>query len=334
MVQNENNLGNTIPAPNQYAEYGVNVKIIGIGGAGNNAIDSMYKSGRFENVSLIAANTDVQDLERIEADKKIILGNVTSGGLGAGFHPESGKRAAIESRDDIIASIKDADFLIIMAGLGGGTGTGATPEIIKVAQELEVLVLTVGIMPFEFEGQIRKRIAQSGLNAIRELSDAYIVFSNDKLIETVSVDVPTFSAFQLVNDLLIDNIAGLITILNTKGFINIDFADLQRLIIGRNTEAYVGLGYGSGENGVEDAVNQAVSTPFINSSISDITFAIVHLTIGKNLPLSSLSIIKDKVISLIGRSIDLVIGVDLDKSEGDNDITVRIFGTDSNNSLL
>jgi len=334
MNQNENNVNNTVNLPNQYAEYGVNVKIFGIGGAGNNAVDSMYKSGRFENVTLIAANTDVQDLERIEADKKIILGNITSGGLGAGFHPESGRRAAIESREDIIASIKDADFLIIMAGLGGGTGTGATPEIIKIAQELEVLVLTVGIMPFEFEGQIRKRIAQSGLNSVRELSDAYVVFSNDKLIQTVSDDVPTFAAFQLVNDLLIDNIAGLILILNNKGFINIDFADLQRLIIGRNTEAYIGLGYGSGENGVEEAVNQAVATPFINNSISDITFAIVHLTIGKNLPLSSLSVIKDRVVSLIGRSIDLVIGVDLDKTEGDNDITVRIFGTDSNNSLL
>lgn len=314
-------------------DYDINIKIIGIGGAGNNTINGMYKSGEFENIELIAINTDVQDLQRIEADKKIIIGGDATGGLGAGFHTEVGKKAALESREELAAGLRDADLLFIIAGMGGGTGTGATPEIIKIAQELEILVMVVAIMPFEFEGQIRRKIAQGGLAEIKELADSYILVSNDKLIETVAEDLPTTDALQMVNELLQLNISGIIGFLRNRGMINIDFADLQRIIIGRNTEIYLGTGYGSGDTAVEDAVTQASTTPFIATSLSEISFAIVHLTIGKNVPLSSLSKVQSRVMELIGRNIDLIIGVQFDE-EGEHDIVLRIVGTDSNNSLL
>lgn len=315
-------------------DYDINIKIVGVGGAGNNTINGMYQSGQFQGIELIAVNTDVQDLQRIEADKKIIIGGDATGGLGAGFHAEVGKRAAIESKEELADGLRDADLVFIISGLGGGTGTGATPEIIKLAQELEILVMAVTIMPFEFEGQIRRKIAQAGLAEIKELADSYIMVSNDKLIETVAEDLPTKDALQMVNELLQLNISGIIGFLRKRGMINIDFADLQRIIIGRNTEVYLGTGYGSGDDAVESAVSQASNTPFISTSLSEISFAIVHLTIGKNVPLSYMSKIQARVMELIGRNIDLIIGVQFDEDDGEHDIVLRIVGTDSNNSLL
>lgn len=315
-------------------DYDVNIKIVGVGGAGNNTIDGMYASGAFSEVGLIAINTDVQDLQRIEADRKIIIGGSATGGLGAGFHTEIGKRAAVESREEIIAGIQDADLLFVIAGFGGGTGTGATPEIIKIARELEILVMAIVIMPFEFEGQIRRKIAQTGLNEVKELADSYLVVSNDKLIASVDETVTTAEAFRLVNDTLQKHISGIISFLRTRGFINIDFADLQRIIIGRNTEVYLGIGYGSGETAVEDAIRQVSSTPFITTSLDRVSFAIVSLTIGQNVPLSSLYRIQEQVMEFIGRNIDLIIGVRINEEDSEHDIVLQVVGTDSNNSLL
>jgi len=315
-------------------DYDINIKVVGIGGAGNNAIDGMYKSGLFNDVQLIAVNSDVQDLQRIEADKKIIIGGDSTGRLGTGFHVEVGRRAAQESREALTAGLRNADLVFLIAGMGGGTGTGATPEIIKIAQELDILVVTFTILPFDFEGQIRRNIAKKGLFEVKELSDGFIVVSNDKLIEKVDVNLPMMAAFKMVNDLIQENILGIIKILRNNSLINIDFADLQRLIIKRNTELYLGTGYGSGDNAVDNAVTQAASTPFIATDLEQISFAIIHLTIGKNIPLSNLSLIESRVVELIGKNVDLIIGIHVDEEEGDHDIVLRIIGTDANNSLL
>jgi cell division protein FtsZ len=316
------------------ANYRMKIKIIGVGGAGNNTINRIYNNYDIENVELIAINTDLQDLKKINADKKIIIGEKLTGGLGTGFYPEIGRLAIHEDEDKIREVLQDTDLLYVVSGLGGGTGTGATPEILKIAKELEVVTIAIPIMPFSFEGQLRNKIASNGLKEIKEIADTYMIVANNILLDSVDEDLPTEDAFLLVDNLLCENMVGLTKLLMEPGLINIDFADFQRIIRNRNALVYLGYGFGSGESSLEEAVNQATNTPFIENKLSDVSFAIVHLTINNSTSLRVISEIQRRLIDSVGRAIDVVMGVTIDPSLQSDELIIRIIATELNSETL
>lgn len=242
------------------------IKVIGVGGSGKNVVNHMVNS-KVRGVDFIAVNTDAQDLHHSLAKKKIHIGKNLTRGLGTGMNPDLGRRAAEETKEEIQESLKGADMVFIACGMGGGTGTGAAPAIARTAKEAGCLTVAVVTKPFFFEGLQRMRIAEQGIDELRQCVDAIIIIPNDRLLATIDKDTSAKNAFAMCDDILRRAVEGISDLVTTPGLINIDFADI-RAVMENAGPALMGIGYSSGEKRAEDAARLAINSPLLEVSIS------------------------------------------------------------------
>ena len=242
------------------------IRVVGVGGSGNNAVNHMINS-KVKGVEFIAINTDAQDLHRSLAKKKIHIGKNVTRGLGAGGHPDTGQRAAEETREEIQEALKGSDMVFVTCGMGGGTGTGAAPVIARIAQEVGALTVAVVTKPFSFEGQQRMRTAEHGLAHLKDAVDAYIVIPNDKLLTIVDQTTTSKSAFAMCDDILRQAVEGVSDIITTPGEINTDFNDIKAVMEGAGP-ALMGIGISDGDTRAKDAAEIAINSPLLDVSIS------------------------------------------------------------------
>ena len=242
------------------------IRVVGIGGSGNNAINHMINSN-VKGVDFITINTDAQDLQNSQAKNKVHIGKNLTRGLGAGGNPDFGKRAAEETQEEILETLRDSDMVFIAGGLGGGTGTGAAPVVARLAKEAGALTVGIVTKPFTFEGQQRMRAAEEGLAALKEEVDAIIVIPNDRLLAIVDRDTSVLNAFALCDDVLRQAVEGISDLITSPGIVNVDFADI-RAVMNNAGSALMGIGQGSGEKRAEEAAQKAINSPLLEVSIS------------------------------------------------------------------
>jgi cell division protein FtsZ len=242
------------------------IKVLGIGGSGKNALNHMVNS-KVKGVDFIAINTDSQDLHNVQAKRKIHIGKNLTRGLGAGMNPELGKRAVEETKEEIQEAIKGADMVFITCGLGGGTGTGAAPIVARISKEMGALTVAVVTKPFFFEGQQRMRLAEAGLEELRQAVDAIIVIPNDRLLSTITKETTAKNAFGICDDVLKSAVEGISDLITTPGIINIDFADIKAVMADAGP-ALMGIGTAIGEKRAEEAAKMAINSPLLEVSIN------------------------------------------------------------------
>ena len=262
------------------------IKVIAVGGGGGNALNHIITKG-IEGVELIAANTDVRDLEKSKADSKIVLGENTTKGLGAGARPEIGELAARESIGEIRDYMKGADMVYLAAGMGGGTGTGAIPIIAQAAREMGILTVAVVTKPFSFEGGRRSRFAEAGIAKLRQCVDALIIVPNDRLLDVAHSDTTLGESFAMADEILRQAVQGVTDLVTRPGLVNVDFADL-RTVMKEAGVAVMGIGCASGENRIEKALKEAVESPLMESSMNGAKGVLMNITYGSDLGISEI----------------------------------------------
>ena len=265
-----------------------NIKVIGVGGGGGNAVNRMIKAG-LGGVEFWAMNTDAQVLEMSSAPKKIQLGAKLTSGLGAGGDPSVGEKAAEESREDLLVALDGSDMVFVTAGMGGGTGTGAAPVVAKIAKELGALTIGVVTKPFGFEGKKRMNQAVAGLEKLKENVDALIVIPNDKLIEVVERRTTMRDAFLVVDEVLLRGVQGISDIIVIPGLINVDFADV-RAVMQASGSALMGIGKASGEGRAMEAAKLAINSKLLETSINGATGIIMNVSGGPDMTLHEVKI--------------------------------------------
>jgi cell division protein FtsZ len=257
------------------------IKVIGVGGGGNNAINRMIRAN-LKGVDFIAVNTDAQALYHSEASHKINIGKGTTKGLGAGSNPEAGRQAAEESSEEIKTLLEGADMVFITCGLGGGTGTGAAPVIAEISKELGILTVGVVTKPFTFEGPRRKNQGEDGLKALKEKVDTLITIPNDRILSIIDKKTPMTDAFTVVDDVLRQGVQGISDLITIHGMINVDFADVQTVMANAGS-ALMGIGYGSGEERAVEAARAAISSPLLEMDIEGAKGILFNITGGNDL---------------------------------------------------
>lgn len=259
------------------------IKVIGVGGGGSNAVNRMIEAG-LKGVEFIAINTDAQALYMSRADSRIQIGEKLTKGLGAGANPDIGERAAEESRDIISKAIKGADMVFITSGMGGGTGTGATPIVAEISKELEALTVGVVTKPFSFEGKKRMSHAQTGIENLKNRVDTLITIPNDRLLQVAEKKTSILEAFGLADEILRQGVQGISDLIAVPGLINLDFADVKTIMLEKGL-AHMGIGRGNGENRAVEAAKQAISSPLLETSIKGAKGVLLNITGGSNLGL-------------------------------------------------
>ncbi len=253
-----------------------NIKVVGVGGGGNNAVNRMIESG-IEGIEFIAVNTDAQALFTSKAPTRINIGRATTRGLGAGANPEAGKKAAEESSEELKQVLTGADMVFITCGLGGGTGTGAAPIIAEIAKSLGALVVGVVTKPFAFEGQRRSAQAFEGYERLKEKVDTLITIPNDKILTIIDKKTPLLEAFHVADEILKQGVQGVSDLITHPGLINVDFADV-RSVMENAGSALMGIGYGSGENRAIEAARSAIESPLLELSINGAKGLLLNIT--------------------------------------------------------
>ncbi len=263
------------------------IKVIGCGGGGTNAVNRMIDAG-LTGVEFIAMNTDIQVLDISAADYKLQLGENLTRGLGAGGNPEVGRSAAEESKSDIKKALEGADMVFITAGMGGGTGTGAAPVIAEIAKELGVLTVAVVTKPFKFEGPRRARLAEEGVDNLKDKVDTVIIIPNDRLLGVVEKRATLVEAFKEADDVLRQGVQGISDIIMIPGIINVDFADVRAIMLNAGT-ALMGIGVASGDHRAIDAAQAAIASPLLETSIEGARAALINITGGPDLTLAEVN---------------------------------------------
>lgn len=304
---------------------GAKIKVIGVGGGGGNAINTMIES-RLEGVDFIAANTDIQALESNQAPMKIPLGGVLTKGLGAGANPEVGRQAAIEDRERIAEFISGSDMLFLTAGMGGGTGTGAAPVVAEVAKELGILTVAVVTRPFGFEGK-RQKIAQAGIDALAEYVDSLIIVPNDKLMQVLGNKVSLEEAFRASNDVLHGAVAGIAEIITCPGVVNLDFADV-RTVMSEMGMAMMGSAKAAGTDRARLAAEQAVACPLLEDiDIADARGVLVNISANREtFQLQEMYDVMETIKAFAADSATVIVGTVYDDSLEDS-LRVTIVAT-------
>ena len=306
------------------------IKVIGVGGGGNNAVNRMIESG-VKGVEFIVANTDLQVLNSSKADVKIQLGST---GLGAGADPEVGRRSAEDSKDEITNVLKGADMVFVTCGMGGGTGTGAAPVIAEIAQDLGALTVGIVTKPFSWEGKHRSRHAEEGLERLKEHVDTLIIIPNDRLREIIDKTTPMTEAFKEVDNVLRLGVQSISDLIAVTGLVNLDFADVKTVMADKG-DALIGIGVATGENRAVEAAKQSVSSPLLETDIRGATDAIINITGGANLSLFEVEDAVEVIRESAGTDINTIFGAVINESLGDDIIvTVIATGFDKNNDSL
>ncbi|MCI8699711.1 MAG: cell division protein FtsZ [Clostridia bacterium] len=274
------------------------IKVIGVGGAGNNAVDRMIRSG-IRGVEFIVVNTDRQVLQESKASTKIQIGEKITRGLGAGANPDIGAQSAEENKSEITEVLRGADMVFVTAGMGGGTGTGAAPIVAQVAKEMGILTIGVVTKPFTFEGKRRLAQAERGIESLKGKVDALVVIPNDKLLQIIDRKTSMVEAFQKADEVLMQGVQGISDLITVTGTVNLDFADVKTIMLNTGM-AHMGIGKASGENRAEDAAKQAIQSPLLETSIEGARGVIINITGGDDLGLQEVN----TAAELIQRSVD------------------------------
>ena len=297
------------------------IKVIGVGGGGNNAVNRMIEQG-VQGVEFIVANTDLQVLNSSKAKIKIQLGST---GLGAGANPEVGREAALESKDQIVEVLKGADMVFVTCGMGGGTGTGAAPIIAEIAQELGALTVGIVTKPFAFEGRIRSEHANEGLERLKEHVDTLIVIPNDKLRDIIDKTTPMLEAFKEVDNVLRLGVQSVSDLIAVTGLVNLDFADVKAVMENKG-DALIGIVVSTRSDRAIEAAKQAVSSPLLEKDIRGATDAIINITGGRSLSLYEVEDAVQVVRESAGTDINTIFGAVINDTLED-DIVVTVIAT-------
>jgi cell division protein FtsZ len=303
------------------------IKVIGVGGGGSNAINRMIASG-LTGVEFWTINTDSQALALAQSERRLQIGQKITRGLGAGGNPNVGHKAAEESRDDLVAALDGADMVFITAGMGGGTGTGAAPVVAEVAKEVGALTVGVVTRPFTFEGRRRAQQAVEGIAAIKEKVDTLIIIPNDKLLQVVEKRTSMQEAFQIADDVLRQGVQGISDIITIPGLINVDFADVKTVMTAAGS-ALMGIGSASGEGRAVEAARMAISSPLLEASINGACGVIFNVTGGSDLTLHEVNDAAEVIYSAVDSEANIIFGAVLDdRMQGEIRITVIATGFD------
>lgn len=304
------------------------IKVIGVGGAGGNAVNRMIDEG-VQGVSFIAANTDVQALNSNKAENKIQLGPKLTRGLGAGSHPEVGQKAAEESQQTIEEALKGADMIFITAGMGGGTGTGAAPVIAKIARETGALTVGVVTRPFTFEGPKRSKDAAEGISQLKQYVDTLVIIANNRLLELVDKKTPMMDAFKEADNVLRQGVQGISDLITSTDYVNLDFADVKTVMENQGS-ALMGIGRASGENRTVEATKMAISSPLLEVSIDGAKQVLLNITGGPDLTLFEAQDASDIVSKTAGDDVNIIFGTSINANMGD-EVVVTVIATGIDN---
>ena len=300
------------------------IKVVGVGGAGTNAVNRMVDSG-LRGVDFIAVNTDKQALALSKAPKQIQIGDKLTKGLGAGALPEVGQKAAEESREEIANTLKGSDLVFVTCGMGGGTGTGATPVIAEVARELGILTIGVVSKPFMFEGRQRMKNAESGIERLKANVDTLVVVPNDKLLSVVTKGTTMTEAFRIADDTLRQGIQGISDLIAVPSLINLDFADVRTVMQSRGL-AHMGIGIGKGENRMIDAAQQAISSPMLETSIDGARAVLINITGGPDTSIIDINEAAQKITAAADPEANIIFGAGIDENLTD-EVKITVIAT-------
>ncbi|MCM3746300.1 cell division protein FtsZ [Paenibacillus pasadenensis] len=300
------------------------IKVIGVGGGGSNAVNRMIDNG-VKGVEFITVNTDAQALHLAKSEHKLQIGDKLTRGLGAGANPEVGKKAAEESRDLVASTLKGADMVFVTAGMGGGTGTGAAPVIAETARECGALTVGVVTRPFTFEGRKRSTQAELGIEALKEKVDTLIIIPNDRLLEIVDKKTPMLEAFREADNVLRQAVQGISDLIAVPGLINLDFADVKTIMTERGS-ALMGIGIATGESRAAEAARKAIQSPLLETSIDGARGVIMNITGGTNLSLYEVNEAAEIVIEASDPEVNMIFGAMIDENLKD-EIKVTVIAT-------
>lgn len=301
------------------------IKVIGVGGAGNNAVNRMLDAG-IHSAEYYVVNTDSQILTLSPCENKIQIGGALTKGLGAGADPEVGRAAAEESKNELTEAVKDTDLLFITAGMGGGTGTGAAPVIAKIARDMKILTIAVVTEPFSFEGKKRMENTAKGLDNLKKYVDTLIVIPNDKIKTVVAKNTPLTEAFRVADDILKQSIRGLTELIVNPSLINLDFADVKTILKDKGI-AHLGVGVAKGDNRIIEAVRVAVNSPLLETTIEGARGVILNVVGGKDLTIDEVTDAAELVKSVVDASANIIFGARIDPNVQDEvEITVIATG--------
>ena len=314
-------------------EYSVKIKVVGIGGGGGNALSRMRDDFTVKNIDFIAINTDAQDLDSCNANKKIYVGKNLTRGLGAGMNPEIGRQAAEENRSEIIEALKGADLVFITAGLGGGTGSGGSSVVAEIARELGSLTIGVVTKPFSFEGAQRNRIAQDALIKLKEKVDTMIVVPNDRTFSIIQKDTPIIKAFEYIDEVLRYAVQGISEMIAMPGIVNVDFADV-RAVMQDAGSALVGIGRGSGQDRALTAVSQAVNSPLLEVAIDGAKGVLFTVASNRDLKMTEINDVAKTIAGVVDPNAKIIFGAYNDRNLSKGQLKVTLVATGFNGSVI
>lgn len=300
------------------------IKVIGVGGGGNNAVNRMVEA-QLKGVEFIAVNTDKQALYTSKAEHKIQVGEKLTRGLGAGANPEVGKKSAEESKDEILKVLEGADMVFVTAGMGGGTGTGAAPVVAQLAKEMGILTVGVVTKPFAFEGKVRMKNAEQGIKELKTKVDTLITIPNDRLLQIVQKNTSMLEAFSIADDVLKQGIESISDLIAAPGLINLDFADVQSIMKEKGL-AHMGMGRAQGENRAIEAARQAIQSPLLETSIKGAKGVLLNITGGANLGLFEINEASTLVQESCDSEANIIFGATI-KEDLKDDLVITVIAT-------
>ncbi len=300
------------------------IKVIGVGGAGNNAVNRMIATG-IRGVEFISVNTDRQALKTSNASTKIQIGEKITRGLGAGANPDIGAQSAEENKSEIAESLRGADMVFVTAGMGGGTGTGAAPIVASAAKEMGILTIGVVTKPFTFEGKKRLAQAERGVESLKGKVDALVVIPNDKLLQIIDRKTSMIDAFIMADDVLRQGVQGISDLIANPGLVNLDFADVKTIMLNTGM-AHMGIGRATGENRAEDAAKQAIQSPLLETSIEGARGVIINITGSSSVGLQEINTAAELVQRSVDPEANIIFGTAIDESLED-EIVITVIAT-------
>lgn len=301
------------------------IKVIGVGGGGCNAVNRMIEID-VSGIDFLAINTDAQSLSHAHSPSKLQIGQKITRGLGAGGNPAIGQKAAEESRDDIALALEGSDLVFITAGMGGGTGTGAAPVVAEIAKELGCLTVGVVTRPFTFEGRRRTTQADEGIAALQSRVDTLLIIPNNQLLSVISAETPVQEAFRIADDVLRQGVQGISDIITIPGLVNVDFADV-RAVMADAGSALMGIGIGSGKSRAREAATAAISSPLMESSVEGAKGVVLNVTGGHDLTLHEVNAAAEVIYEVVDPNANIIFGAVIDeKLQGEIRITVIATG--------
>lgn len=300
------------------------IKVIGVGGGGSNAVNRMINAG-LRGIEFIAVNTDKQALFLSKANTKIQVGDKLTKGLGAGANPEIGEKAANESKDEIAQAIKGADMVFVTAGMGGGTGTGAAPVVAQIAKEMGILTVGVVTKPFMFEGRKRMQHAEMGIENLKSVVDTLVTIPNDRLLQIAEKKTSIVDAFRIADDVLRQGVQGISDLIAVPGLVNLDFADVKTIMLNTGL-AHMGIGRAAGENRAEEAAKQAIQSPLLETSIDGARGVLLNITGGADLGLFEVNTAAELVQKSADPDANIIFGAVIDENLKD-EILITVIAT-------